>query len=108
MDFFDLLPIVPGPGPGRDLSPRETLAAAISFALLPVLDLGLVMLADLAKHPKLVLLWLPALMAALAALTCRLLRVGLGQAILDVVGCVWWCFLGGAILVAIDVFLFAF
>ena len=107
MDWFDI-PIVPGPGPGRDLSPSETAAALVCLVLLPLVDLGLVTVTDLSKRPDVAMLWLPGVFTALAVLVCRGLRIGAGRSIANAVGCLWWCFLASAALVVIDVLVFPF
>ena len=55
MDFFDFLPIAPGPEPARGGSREENLAGGAVVFGLPLIDLILLTVTDLSKHPNLAL-----------------------------------------------------
>ena len=107
MDWFDFLPIggPEGAGVRRKLTREEHVASGVVAAGLPVLDLCLVMFAGLTKHPGVAILWLPLGFVALGALICRRLRVRTGYSIALLLTCGFWCFMVGACLVAMEIFI---
>lgn len=97
MDLFDLFPFSGPEDLGRrKLTRGESIASAVAVIVLPLADLALAMLLAPDGHANLLLLWLPLLFTALAAVTCRVLRVGVWRSIALLLGCAFWCFFASA------------
>ena len=107
MDFFDFLP-APGPEPASGGTPKENRLGGLVVFGLPLLYFGILIVTDVTKDPGLALMWFPAGFTALGLLVCILGRVRFGRSLVAVVGCLWWCLVGGLTMVVIDILIFPF
>jgi hypothetical protein len=104
MDLFDVLSalFLPAGASRRRRSPTENLAAAIALFLMPMIDMGLIVLLHL-KDPTLLCVVLPLVFGGLAYLSCRLFRVSIGYALAQALGSAGTCFLIGGCIVVLTV-----
>lgn len=108
MDLFDFVPAAPGPEPPRGRNRRESVAGGVVVLGIPLVHVALLTVTDLSKRPDLAMLWLPVLFSLAGTFVCVAARVSLGRSLMAVLGCLWWCLLGGTALVVIDIVIFPF
>jgi hypothetical protein len=104
VDLFDALSSMLSPDISRRrrLSPREHLAAAMAFVVLPAMDMGLIVVLHL-EDPSLLCVVLPLTLGGLALVSSLLLRVSLGYAVFQSLWCAGACFLIGVCVVVLTV-----
>jgi len=104
MDVFDVIiaMLFAGPSSGRQRPREENIGIAIATCVLPLIDLGLILLPHL-KHPALLCLVLPVVFGGAACVSSRLLDVKIGYAVSHALACAFLCFLLGSGVVVLTV-----
>jgi hypothetical protein len=97
-----------GQGPGRGLSLSQGVAAGVVVVGLPLADMLLVLSTSFFKSPEIAMVWLPVGLAALGALICRAVRLGLARSVFAVFTCLAWCAFASTCLVVMDIFIMPF
>jgi hypothetical protein len=101
-DFF------PTGSPPMGSEPNEQAAGFVAFALLPLIDVVVLIGADLVETTNVSLMWFPLLFAALAAMASRLLAVNVGWGVLYTLGCGAACWLAAVTIGLIGALAFPF
>jgi hypothetical protein len=107
MDAFDFF-VPSGPEPPRGRSLSHNIAAGVVVLGLPLVDMFIVLIANLSKRPETAVFWLPLGFGLLGALICRVVRMSLGQSVVSVLVCLGWCAFASVCLVMMDIFIMPF
>jgi hypothetical protein len=103
-----MLDFIPTGSPPMGRESNEQAAGFVAFALLPLIDVVILIGADLVETTNVSLMWFPLLFAALAAMACRLLAVNVGWGVLYTLGCGASCWLAAVTVGLIAAFTFPF